>query len=524
MTIVKEMTENRRIFWNVVATYGRSLFVLVVGIFTARWVLNALGEVDYGLMGVVGGLSAFIAFINSELAFANSRFYAVSVGAVRTAVDKKQALEECRRWFNTALTIHAVLPIVLIVIGYPIGVWVIEHYLTIPADRVYACIWVFRFTCLSCLVGMLNVPFSAMYGAKQYIAELTIYSFVTTTLKVVIVYYMITHPGDWLAKYAFWTCMMSVVPAIIIGIRACCVFPECRIVRGYMWDVARLKQVASFAGWHTLGATCVLLRIQGVAILVNKAFGPAVNAAMTIGNNVNANATTLGGALRGAFSPAIMNACGARDHDRMMKLAFGSCKFGTMLNFLFMIPLIAELDNILQLWLKTPPTYTGILCLSALLQEIVDGLARGHCAVIDGSGRIAEYHKNMTVISILTLPAAILVVWCGGGVWGLALLLVLVRTSIVLRRVYYSRLFGGVPIMPWIRTVVLPLVVVFFAGISVGVVLRVLMDASIWRVMVTTVFVELVILPLAWIFVFDTEERRFVLEKLKELRLKCLHR
>ena len=54
------MTQNRRIALNVAATYGRSLFSLVCGLFTARWVLWFLGDVDYGLYGVVGGLAAFV--------------------------------------------------------------------------------------------------------------------------------------------------------------------------------------------------------------------------------------------------------------------------------------------------------------------------------------------------------------------------------------------------------------------------------------------------------------------------------
>ena len=54
------MTPNRRIFLNIIATYGRSLYALVIGLFCGRWTLMALGEVDYGLMGVVGGLTVFV--------------------------------------------------------------------------------------------------------------------------------------------------------------------------------------------------------------------------------------------------------------------------------------------------------------------------------------------------------------------------------------------------------------------------------------------------------------------------------
>ena len=51
------MTANRRIALNILATYGRSLYALALGLFCGRWCLMALGEVDYGLMGVVGGIS-----------------------------------------------------------------------------------------------------------------------------------------------------------------------------------------------------------------------------------------------------------------------------------------------------------------------------------------------------------------------------------------------------------------------------------------------------------------------------------
>ena len=44
------MTQNRRIALNIVATYGRSLYALVIGLCCGRWTRSALGEVDCGLM------------------------------------------------------------------------------------------------------------------------------------------------------------------------------------------------------------------------------------------------------------------------------------------------------------------------------------------------------------------------------------------------------------------------------------------------------------------------------------------
>ena len=111
------MTANRRIILNIVATYGRSLYALVVGLFSSRWVLMSLGETDFGLYGVVGGLTAFIAFFNGLISSAVGRFYAFSIGKASMEKDNSKGLEDCRRWFNTAVCIHTILPIMLMIVG-----------------------------------------------------------------------------------------------------------------------------------------------------------------------------------------------------------------------------------------------------------------------------------------------------------------------------------------------------------------------------------------------------------------------
>ena len=51
------MTQNRRIVLNSVATYGRRLDAIGWGLFISRWVLAALGKTDFGVCGVVGGMT-----------------------------------------------------------------------------------------------------------------------------------------------------------------------------------------------------------------------------------------------------------------------------------------------------------------------------------------------------------------------------------------------------------------------------------------------------------------------------------
>ena len=74
------MSPNRRISLNIAATYGRSLYALMCGLFSSRWALPALGKTDFDLYGVVGGMMVFIAFPNTMLNVATGRFYAYAEG------------------------------------------------------------------------------------------------------------------------------------------------------------------------------------------------------------------------------------------------------------------------------------------------------------------------------------------------------------------------------------------------------------------------------------------------------------
>lgn len=507
------MTENKRIALNIAATYGRSLFALVCGLFTSRWVLMALGQSDYGLYGVVGGLTAFIAFFNGLMAGAVGRFYAFSVGQAKVAGTQGEGLEVCRQWFNTAVLIHTVVPTALIAIGYPIGMWAVEHFLTIPPERVEACRWVFRFVCVSCFVGMVNVPFQAMYTAKQYIAELAIYSFVTTTLNVCFLYFMVTHPGDWLAKYALWTCLLSVVPQGLICLRALKVFPECRFRWAYLWSGARVRAVASYAGWVSLGSFGYLLRSQGIAVLINKYFGPTVNAAMSVGTTISGHADTLSGSMIGAFAPAITNARGANDWEKMRRMAYRTCKIGTLLTLLFALPLALELPEVLRLWLKQPPAYTSGLCWAILASLVIDKTAVGHMLAVSANGRIAKYQLVLGTTLILILPLAWLFVALGWGVYAVGWAMVLTMMGCAWGRVWFARRLVGMSARYWLFRIFLPLVLLAVVSGAVGLTPQLFFGPSFWRVCLTTAVTEVLLMPTAWFLLLDVDERHYLADK-----------
>lgn len=510
------MSPNRRIFLNIAATYGRSLLALVCGLFTVRWVLMALGQTDYGLYGLIAGLAGFVTFFNSLLASAIARFYAVSVGMAKT--NPARGIQVCREWFGTAVLIHTIFPIVLVGIGYPIGVWAIGDFLSIPADRISSCMAVWRFTCLSCFVGMVNVPFNAMYIAKQEIAEQTMISVISTVCTFFFVWYMVNHPGDWLGRYAAGMCFIAIVPQVIICCRAMCIFPECRFVRRGMFSGSRIRELMGFAAWQMIGSLGSLLKVQGESILINKYFGARVNAAHSVGLSLSHHCNTLSASVQGAFSPAIMNAYGSGDHNRAKRLSFQTCKLGTLCMLMFALPLMLEIDEVLHVWLKQPPQFAAGLAICILIDTIIDRTSLGHSILVYAKGDIALYQALVGGAILLTLPIAWLLVALGCGVYSIGWAIVFTKALCVLCRVWLARRLVGLSVRRWLVNVVVPVSLLCAVCTAVGVAPRFLFGASLPRVIMTTLTVLTAMVIGAWAWLLDAADKAYITSKLRVFR------
>ena len=482
----------------------------------------SLGTVDYGLFGVVGGLTAFISFFNTLLAGALGRFYAYSIGKASVSTSSRSGLTECRRWFSIAVMVHTIVPTVLVTLGYGLGVWAVRNFLSIPAERISDCVVLFRLVCISTFVGMVNVPFTAMYTAKQYIAELTLYSVVTTIANFLFIYHMVTTPGRWLVGYGVWMCCASVVPQLIICVRAIQVFPECRFSLAYCFDRARVRQLYGFSFWQMFGSLGWLVRAQGISIFVNKMFGPSVNAAMSVASSVNAHTSTLSAAMQGAFTPAITSACGAGDDELMRKMAFRANRLGMLLAIVFILPCALELPMVLVLWLKDPPEYATMLCLAMMVSLVIDKSSLGQSIAVYAKGRMALYQCVLGLALIMALPIAMIFAYFHFGVFSVALSLVVSACICALGRVYFGRTLAGMSSRVWFTECFAPIVLVTIASGVVGCVPHLFMERSILRIFVTAAASESAFALFCWLFVLPQGERTFVVERIRMMfRSRC---
>ena len=510
------LTKSRRIILNTLATYGRSVFAMFVGVFSSRWLLQGLGAQDLGLMGVVGSLIGAIVIFETVMQVAVARFYAFAIGQAQT-MDEAAGKDEIRRWFNVVFLIYTALPALVIAGGYPLGLYAVRHWLVIPPARMEACLFVFNCSIATTFITMVSVPYIAMYQARQQIVELSVFQMLRTTINFFFTFSLLYVTCD---KLKYSATFGAAVTVAILGTqmwRAWRQFPECRVRKSYLFDWPRLKQIFCYFFWEIFSCTGNMTRNQGSAIVINKCFGPGANAAWSIANTLANQATSLSGALTGALVPAVTTEEGAGERAKMISLAFRTSKFGSLLILVFSVPLIAEMGEVLRLWLVNPPPHTAGLCTCILIAYAIDKLALGHHVAISAKGKIGFYHSVVGSTFFLSVPIAAALVFAGLGPLSVGLMFVICYSLVTLERIVFARRLVQMSVRHCLFRIVLPILV--FSGVSYAGALGVtfMVPPSLGRIVLTT-FVSLVLMGLlGWTLVLDVEERRYVAAVLRKL-------
>jgi O-antigen/teichoic acid export membrane protein len=490
-----------RIALNTAASYTRSILTVGLALFSSRWILQALGATDFGLFNVVGSLIVFLSFFNSVMASSAARHFAYALG--------KGDPDDVNQWFNTSLSIHLILPAILILVGWPIAEYVIRNVLTIPPTRSAACILVFRISLIASFVNMASIPFVAMFTAKQRISELAVWDALQSVLVFVLAWGLTRIPMDRLLFYATGMVAIHVLIHIAKVARGFYLFSECRPHFSRWFKAAHVRELLGFAVWNVIGSSGSTLRDQGSAMLLNVYFGSILNSAFGIAKQVSTQANQLSSAMQMAFIPEITAREGRGERGQMLSLAHRASKFGTLIAILFSIPLIVEMDYVLHLWLRTPPEHTTIFCQLILCTFMIDRLTNGYMMAVNACGKIAAYQATVGGVLVLTLPLAWLFLRLGYPPASIGIAFIITAVICCLGRVLWLRRLFGEPVRHWVFTVFAPCLSVAAAAYVMALAPQMIMPVSFARLALASTLACITTVVTAWRFVLDADEQRF---------------
>ena len=395
---------NKRIAKNTLLLYFRMLFMLLVSLYTSRVILKALGVEDYGIYNVVGGVVAMFSMISTTLASSISRFLTFELG--------KQNEENTRKVFSTSVTIQLLFCVIILIIAETVGLWFVNAKLVIPHDRLDATNWVYQFSLLSFCISLVSVPYNAAIVAHEKMSAFAYISIIEATGKLIVAYLVMVSPMDKLIFYALLLTSIAIIVRIVYGQYCVRHFRECRY--NFQFDKALMKKMFGFAGWNFIGASSMILRDQGCNILINLFFGPAVNAARGIANQVNTAVVGFVTNFQTALNPQIIKNYASGNIDYTFKLAFQGARLSFYILLILSLPIILNTHYILTLWLGIVPEHTTYFIQLVLIVAMHDALANPLVNIMMATGNIRNYQLLVGGIQLLNLPLSFVWLKLGG--------------------------------------------------------------------------------------------------------------
>ena len=100
----------------------------------------------------------------------------------------------------------------------------------------------------------------------------------------------------------------------------------------------------------------------------------------------------------------------------------------------------------------------------------------------------------------------------------LTLAMVIMMTVCVCGRVWLARTIVGMSARYWLLHIVMPLSLLSGISLVAGWALQIIMVASVVRVCLITVLVEVLLLALSWCFLLAKDEKQFLINKFRRIK------
>lgn len=387
---------NKRIAKNTLLLYVRMLFMLVINLYTSRVILNTLGVVDYGINNVVGGVIAMLGFLTGSLGSASSRYITYDLG--------KGDMTAMKKTFGNILTIHFILAAIVFIIGETLGLWFMSTQLQIPTERETAAMWVYQFSIFSSILAVISVPYNATIIAHEKMSAFAYISIIDAVLKLLIVYLLVVIPYDKLIIYAILFFCIQVFDRIVYGIYCTKHFEETHTKLRY--DGKLFREIFAFAGWTMNGNLAYIGYTQGLNILLNIFFGPAVNAARGIAVQVQSVCRQFCTNFQMALNPQLTKSYAQNNLDEMHRLLIKSSKFSFYILFFIVLPLMFEAQFVLKLWLGIVPEHTVTFLRLILIIALLFTLTNPIIVSVHATGRLKKFQIIEGTMLLTIVPIA----------------------------------------------------------------------------------------------------------------------
>lgn len=498
-------TSNIQLIKNSLYLLYKLTFTLIISLYCSRLILQELGVVDYGIYNVIGGVVAMLSFLTGAMSSSTQRFLSFEIG-------KKGNINKL---FSMSVNIYLLIILIVLLISQIVGVWFVTNKLNIPNGRIDAAYWVFQAATVSFILAILTAPYNALLISYEKMKLFSFFGVATITLRLVFILGLTVIPGDKLVFYALITIGLSCVSFLLPLIYTKFSLHEIRYT--FIWDLKLFKTLIGYTGWNLFGNISAVGFNQGINILLNVFFGPAVNAARGVSSQVNAALLGFSGNLNMAINPQIIKSYSSDDKSRMTQLVFDGSKYSFLLLSVISIPIIINMERILTLWLGNVPPLSVEFTTLVLIDTLVCGFSGSLMTSVQATGKIKYYQMIVGGILLLNIPLSYILL----SIYNEPLIpfVVTITLSVVAFncRLYFVKKYLDISILNYYKVVVfgavtaflLSLLSIFYLQKQIILIQDSLIIASILSVFISSIFI--------WALAFRKKEKQFVKKQIVKI-------
>lgn len=487
--------------------YLRMIVTLCVSLFTVRVVFQQLGTDNYGIYNIVGGVIVFFSFLNNGLTSASRRFITTEL-----AVGNEDSQQHV---FNICVSAHIVIALLVLLLSETVGLLFLYNMLNIPASRMGAAAWVYQFSVIAAIVGIMQSPYNAAIVAHERMNVFAYISILDVVLKLLVAYLLCCLPGDVLVNYGMLILCSTIITLLAFRIYAARTFKSCRWK--YKKDTGLLKQIFGFMSWSVLGQLAVVGANQGVSVLVNMFSSVAVNAAMGVGNQIVGIANNFVTNFQTAFNPQIIKSYAHKEYDYLQSLICRTSKLSSYMVILFLVPIVFEAPRLLHLWLGDYPRYSVEFCVLTLVAVYVDAISAPLWLLAYARKNIRNYQLAISVVYSITFFGAWICLGLGMAAYSVIVVRIIIYfVMLAIRLLYAKRMISAFSVPDWLRQVLGRSTLVFvLAYVVTKVVEHYLCVDDFLHIVIVSLVSVLMVLLFAFYIGLNTHERNACIQFIK---------
>lgn len=502
---MSEIADNKRIAKNTLFLYVRMLLIMLVGLYTVRLVLDILGAEDYGIYNVVGGVLAMFSFLTNAMVSASQRYFAYYIG--------KGDEEKLSQYFVTTSMCYFLVGLIVVILAETIGLWFVLHKLTIPAARMEAAIVVYQCSIFNFVLRLFVIPHQSFIIAKERMNVYAYVSVVEVFLQLLIVFMLTRINFDNLKVYGILHCIAAIIISMCYILYSKVHFKETKL---YLYfNKQQFSDLLGYSAWNLIGVFSSVCRSQGINVLLNMFFTPAINAARSVAYQINSAVNTFAQNFFSAVKPQITKQYAAEELASMMNLVFRSSRFCYYILFFLALPVLLEVPFLLELWLKTVPDYTILFARLVIINALVDSTAHPLMTAIQATGRIRTYQIVTAGFLLLNLPISYIFLRIGFPPQTTMIISICISVLAQISRVFFAKSMLNMSVREYIKNVILPIFIVTLCSVVIPFLLILLLESSVMNFILIAISACLSVGGCALFLGMTVSERDYLLNFVK---------